>query len=96
MEVCDKCGLPKDLCVCEEIVKESQRIKISTAKRRFGKLITRIEGIDDRDIDLKELSKLLKTKCACGGTVKDGCIELQGDQTEKLTKLLTEMGYTIE
>ncbi|MDF2955192.1 stress response translation initiation inhibitor YciH [Candidatus Alkanophaga liquidiphilum] len=96
MEVCDKCGLPKDLCVCEEIVKELQRVKVSTTRRRFGKLMTVIQGINAKDIDLWTLSKELKTRCACGGTVKDGRIELQGDQTEKVKKVLREMGYTVE
>ncbi|MDF2957332.1 MAG: Translation initiation factor 1 [Candidatus Alkanophagales archaeon MCA70_species_1] len=96
MEVCEKCGLPKDLCVCEEIVKELQRVKVTTTRRRFGKLMTVIEGINAKDIDLRALSKELKTRCACGGTVKDGRIELQGDQTEKVKKVLQEMGYTVE
>ncbi|MHC1579571.1 MAG: stress response translation initiation inhibitor YciH [Candidatus Alkanophagales archaeon] len=96
MEVCEKCGLPKDLCVCEEIVKELQRVRVTTTRRRFGKLMTVIEGINAKDIDLWALSKELKTRCACGGTVKDGRIELQGDQTEKVKKVLQEMGYTVE
>jgi translation initiation factor 1 len=94
--VCDKCGLPDDLCVCEEIVKESQRVKITLDKRRFGKYATVIQGIDDRNIDLKELSTLLKTKCACGGTIKDSSIELQGDHKEKVKEILRKIGYSSE
>ncbi|MDY6932491.1 MAG: stress response translation initiation inhibitor YciH, partial [Halobacteriota archaeon] len=60
MSVCDKCGLPDDLCVCEEIVKESQRVKITTATRRWGKQMTIIEGFDDPNIDLRDLTKKLK------------------------------------
>lgn len=96
MAVCDKCGLPEDLCVCEEISKESQRVKISTDKRRFGKVATIVDGIDDRDIDLKELSSLLKAKCACGGTIKDKTIELQGDHKEKVREILETIGYSSE
>lgn len=47
-------------------------------------------------MDLKELAKELKAKCACGGTVKQGRIELQGDQTKLVRKVLREMGYTVE
>ena len=36
-EVCQDCGLPKDLCVCETIAKEQQKIEVSTEKRKFGK-----------------------------------------------------------
>ena len=59
-EICTQCGLPKDLCVCETIAKESQRIVISTEKRKFGKLETTIEGIDSKEIDIKDLGKKLK------------------------------------
>lgn len=93
MAVCDKCGLPEDLCVCEEISKESQRVKITTDKRRFGKVATIVDGLDDRDIDLKELSSLLKAKCACGGTIKDRTIELQGDHKAKVREILENIGY---
>jgi translation initiation factor 1 len=94
--VCDKCGLPEDLCVCEEIVKESMRVKITLDKRRFGKVATIIQGFDERDIDMKELSSLLKAKCACGGTIRENSIELQGDHKEKVKDILQTIGYTSE
>ncbi len=47
-------------------------------------------------MDLKELSKELKSKCACGGTVKDGCVELQGNHKDEVKKALSDMGYTLE
>jgi len=93
-EICEVCGLPKELCVCEEIARESQKIKIVATKRRFGKTMTLIEGIDPDTIDLKELAKELKSICACGGTVKNGTIELQGDHRERVKKALIEMGYS--
>jgi len=55
-----------------------------------------IKGIDKKEVDLKELSKELKSKCACGGTVKDGCVELQGNHKEEVKKALSDMGYTLE
>jgi translation initiation factor 1 len=94
VSVCDKCGLPDELCICEEIAKESQRVRISTDKRRFGKLATIVEGIDDRGIDLKELSSLLKAKCACGGTIRETTIELQGDHRNKVREILETIGYS--
>jgi translation initiation factor 1 len=93
-EICPVCGLPKELCVCEEIAMEEQQIKIFTTRRRFGKLMTILDGIDCKDIDLKDLCTQLKTKCACGGTVKDGKIELQGDQKRRVTDILVKMGYS--
>ena len=86
MKICDVCGLPDELCVCEEIAREVQTVKVFTVRRRFGKLMTIVEGIDEHDIDIKELTKELKAKCACGGTAKKGQIELQGDHKKVLKK----------
>lgn len=93
-EICSKCGLPQELCVCESIAKEEQKIEIKLVKRRFGKLITVISGIDDKTINIKELSKKLKSKLACGGTSKDKVIELQGDHLEKAKRYIIEEGFS--
>ncbi len=61
-------------------------------KRRYGKKVTIIEGLDE-DTNLEELTNKLKAKCACGGTVKDNIIELQGDQRSKVKQVLIKMGY---
>ena len=95
-QICDKCGLPVDLCICKEIAKEQQLVKVYTLRKKFGKIVTFIEGINEKEVDLKALSKELKSKFACGGTVKDGCIRLQGDKKELVKKTLREMGYTLE
>jgi len=96
MQICDKCGLPVDLCICKEIAKEQQIVRVFTGRRKFGKIATVIEGINEKEVDLKALSKELKSRFACGGTVKEGCIELQGDQKVLAKKTLQEMGYTLE
>ena len=95
-EVCPKCGLKKELCVCETIAKEEQRIKVRTVKRKFGKIMTLIEGINVKEIDIKDVAKKLKTNLACGGTVKEGAIELQGNHKDKVAKELTKMGFAKE
>ena len=91
MEICPKCGLPQQACVCEEMGKSEQNIKIEKDKRRYGKIITLVSGF--KDIDLKTVSKDLKQKLACGGTIKDGKIELQGDHKDRIKSLLIEMGF---
>jgi len=96
MAVCEKCGLPEDLCVCEEIVKDSMRIRITSDTRRFGKTTTILSGIDGKDIDLRDLARQLKSKLACGGTVKDGNIELQGEHKERVKEILETIGYSPE
>ena len=95
-KICDVCGLPEELCVCEEIAREVQTVKVYTVRRRFGKLMTIVEGIDEHDIDIKELTKTLKGKCACGGTAKNGQIELQGDHKIKVKEVLSSMGFSSE
>jgi translation initiation factor 1 len=94
--ICSKCGLPEELCMCEEIAREQQRIRIYSDKRRYGKVMTVVEGIDESDINMDELARKLKTKCAAGGTVKDGRIELQGEHRKKVQEALKQMGFTVE
>ena len=91
--ICQKCGLTKDLCVCEILARESQIVQVKTVKRRFGKLITLVEGIDEKSVNLKELAKKLKEKLACGGTVKEGIIELQGNHIANVKKELIKLGF---
>lgn len=95
-EICETCGLPKEVCVCEEIAREQQEIRIYTVTRRYGKKVTIVEGFDQSDIDLDSLVSDLKSQCACGGTVKEGKIELQGDHMEKVKGVLEEQGFSAE
>ena len=92
-EICNKCGLPKQLCVCETIAKESQRIKVYTLVKKFRKVSTVIEGLDKREIDVRDVARKLKSEFACGGTVKEGKIELQGDHRAKIRKSLASLGF---
>jgi translation initiation factor 1 len=86
--------LPKELCVCEEIAREQQRINVYSIKRKFGKIVTIVEGIDEKQLDLKALTKTLKSKLACGGTAKEGRIELQGNHKARVKEVLVEMGFS--
>lgn len=94
-QICDKCGLPKSLCVCETIAKESEKIRVTTIKRRYGKIITLVDGIG-KDADPKRVLKELKTKLACGGTMKDKSIELQGNHKAKVKDILIKLGFPEE
>ncbi len=95
-DVCNKCGLSKNLCVCQDIAKESQKITVKCESRRFGKKYTIIEGIDENEVDMSDLAKKLKTRFACGGTVKDGAIELQGNHLRKAKGELKKLGFPPE
>ncbi len=93
-EICHLCGLVKELCVCETIAKESQKISVYIERKKFNKNYTIVEGIDEKEIDLKDLAKKLKSELACGGTIKDGKIELQGEHKQKAKKILIAHGFT--
>ncbi|MFQ3274913.1 MAG: translation initiation factor 1 [Candidatus Nanohaloarchaea archaeon] len=84
--------MPKDLCVCDDIARDEQKITVKIDTRSFGKEMTVIEGLSD-DVDLSELSSTLKSKLACGGTAKNGQIQLQGDHTHRIKDVLAEEGF---
>ena len=92
-EICTTCGLPKELCVCEAIAKESQKILVYTEKKKFNKIYTIIEGIDEKEINLKDIGKRLKSELACGGTIKNGVVELQGNHGPKAREILIKYGF---
>ena len=84
----------------EETVEEStlppgkQRLVVTLDRRnRGGKQVTLVSGFVGTADDLKELGRLLKTRCGVGGSAKDGEITVQGDFRDKVTSLLRELGY---
>ena len=91
--ICTKCGLPKELCICETIAKEAQKISVSLVQKRYGKHSTVIRGVDASKIDIRDLMKKLKSKLACGGTYKNDVIELQGDHRQRVKQLLVKEGF---
>jgi translation initiation factor 1 len=62
-------------------------------KGRNGKAVITISGLAESTETLAEIAALLKKKCGCGGSVKDGVIEIQGDQRELVQQELTKLGY---
>lgn len=92
MDICPKCGLPLQACVCKEIAKAEQRIKIKTEERKYRKVITLVTGLSN-DVDMKELAKTLKSELACGGTIKNNVIELQGNHRKRIKPILVKLGF---
>ncbi|MBO5635027.1 MAG: translation initiation factor [Bacteroidales bacterium] len=71
-----------------------QRLIVSIDRRnRGGKQVTLVSGFKGTGEDLAALGRTLKVKCGVGGSAKDGEITIQGDFRDKVTKILSELGY---
>ncbi|CCQ12387.1 Translation initiation factor SUI1-related protein [Pseudoalteromonas luteoviolacea B = ATCC 29581] len=66
------------------------------SKGRKGKGVMLVVGIDPSQHDLKKLAKTLKSKMGQGGAVKDGLIEIQGDDRDKLKAILESEGFKVK
>ena len=79
----------------ETLPRQQQKLRVRIEKNhRGGKTVTIVSGFVSSDDDLKELGRLLKTKCGVGGSQKDGEILVQGDFKEMVIQILKQEGYT--
>ena len=66
------------------------------SKGRGGKAVTVLKGLSLSEPELTALAKTLKQACGSGGTIKDGLIEIQGEQREKIAEVLRKLGYKVK
>ncbi len=99
--ICPECNHPKEQCRCTKKQDAPPkgdgivRIRRET-KGRNGKGVTVITGVPLSLTELESLGKALKQRCGTGGTVKDGTIEIQGDQRIVLQAELEKRGYKVK
>jgi len=96
---CEACGKPLDQCACprnadgEVMPPKDQPARVGREKRRKGKTVTVITGLDPVASDLRAILGQLKSACAAGGTIREDRIEIQGDHRERVVAILRGLGY---
>jgi len=96
---CPGCLRQQQDCICKSSKPSSSgdgivRLHRET-KGRGGKSVTLVRGLTLPDAELRALASDLKQRCATGGSLKEGVIEIQGDRRELLRELLTQRGFTV-
>ncbi len=86
------CGCPRD-ANGEIMLPKDQPARVGREKRRKGKSVTVITGLDPVASDLGAILAQLKSACAAGGTISQDRIEIQGDHRERVVAILVGLGY---
>lgn len=97
--VCEKplaeCRCPRDASG-QVLLPSQQTAVVRLEKRAGGKVVTLLEGLDPKASDLEGLLKQLKGRCAAGGAVQEGLIQLQGDHRQVVAEVLASKGYRVK
>jgi len=96
--LCPECHCSVDKCQCkaqrQQVVKGDGVVRVAReTKGRAGKGVTLIKGLPLTEPELKAIATRMKQLCGTGGTIKDGVIEIQGDNRDKLLAWLLAEGY---
>ncbi len=96
--LCERCGELEEDCVCPEPESKQtppakQTARLAIEKRRKGKVVTVVRNLLDEEGQLSKLLTQLKSACGAGGTLKEGTIEIQGRQLDRVRDELQRLGY---
>ncbi|GED23394.1 translation initiation factor Sui1 [Halomonas sabkhae] len=102
-DTCPDCRQPVEECRCADAAEDERlsaldgivRLRRET-KGRKGKGVTLVEGVPLKTEELKTLAKALKKRCGTGGALKEGVIEIQGDQRDALQEELEKRGFKVK
>lgn len=91
---CKRCGRRECVCGKPTAGGLNQPLKILLERKgRGGKAVTLVQGLDLPASKAEELLRSLKKACGTGGTLKEGCIEIQGDARDRVEELLRTSGF---
>ncbi|HEY2838554.1 MAG TPA: translation initiation factor [Pirellulales bacterium] len=97
---CDRCGALEAECKCPppsapRVPPENQILRLAVEKRKKGKIVTLVSGLEGPAEHRAELLTQLKNICGAGGTMQDDLLELQGAHQERLREALIKLGYRV-
>jgi len=96
-DACPRCGHAPCVCNAIDLPARQQVAYVKRdRKRRAGKTVTVVYGLQHSPAAFRDLLKTLKTTCGAGGTLKEGELEIQGDQRDKVAEKLRELGYKVK
>ena len=96
---CERCERALDVCECprdasgQVLRPQDQQVRVAREKRRKGKAVTVVQGLDPVANDLPALLRELKNLCAAGGSIHENQIEIQGEHRERVVALLQQRGF---
>lgn len=93
---CPGCGQPESACRCAQApaaLPPARQLARLRLEKRCGKSVTVVAGLVLTEAGLKELLRALKARCGCGGTLREGELEIQGDQRDAVRELLVTNGF---
>lgn len=98
---CERCEKPEFDCTCPppeptRVPPERQTARIAVEKRKHGRVMTVVRGLNASDTNLPDLLKILKNACGAGGTLADECLEIQGSHSDRVRNELQKIGYRVK